>query len=43
MNELRSLGATDEFCLVTSALVFTLVLAFGVDSILKFVPKKIYK
>lgn len=43
MNELRGVGVTDEFCLVTSALVFTLVLAFGVDSILKFVPKKIYK
>lgn len=43
MNELRGVGVTDEFCLVTSALVFTLVIAFGVDCILKFVPKKIFK
>ena len=43
MNELRGVGVSDEFYLVTSALFLTLIIAFGVDGILKYIPKKIFK
>ena len=43
MNELRNIGVTGELWLLTAALVTTLVIAFGVESILRFIPKKIFK
>lgn len=43
INELRALGITNESCLLCSALGGTLLMAFGVNYVLKLIPAKIYK